>query len=66
VKNCTEILAEPADFAAARDAARACCSEDDGADVAADAAGEAVKPRRRRPITAVARRVVFAVGTAAR
>jgi hypothetical protein len=66
VKNCTEILAEPADFAAVRAAARACWSEDVGGDVAADASHVAVEMKRSRPISAVARRVVFAISTAAR
>jgi hypothetical protein len=66
VKNCTEILADPADFAAVMASARACCSEDAGGDVAADASHVAVKLTRRRPINAIARRVVFALNTAAR
>ena len=66
VKNCTEILAEPADFASVRAAARACCSGDAGGDVAADASHVEVKLKRKSPINAVARRVVFAIGAAAR
>jgi len=58
--------ADPAASAAVIASAREDCSEDADAGVAADASHVVVRLTRRRPINAIARRVVLAVNTAAR